>query len=353
MDNKIKVLIVDDATFMVKALRDILDSDHEIEVIGSARNGKDAVEKIKKLKPDVITLDVDMPVMDGIQAVRHIMIECPVPIVMLSSLFAHGDITFEALRLGVVDFLPKPSGAISTDIHTQRTELVDRVKLASSIKLENVHRVKLHKVDSRENLGSRYQYQSLDYLISIGTTLGGPGSIIRLLSSLPQDIPAAIVAMQDIQPKIIPEFVNQFDQFSSWKIEEGIGDIVLQQGTCYICSTRVPMVVDVNENNEPMLRQGESSQAPLNTLFSTAAELFEGHTVGVLMTGHGDDGKEGFAEIQRLGGVTLAQETSTCVYPNLTQCAIESGVVDRIVTVSDLASHLIDVVKQSAGSGVA
>ncbi len=353
MDNKIKVLIVDDASFMVKALRDILDSDPKIEVVGSARNGKDAVEKIKKLHPDVITLDVDMPVMDGIQAIRHIMIECPVPIVMLSSLFAHGDITFEALRLGVVDFLPKPSGAISTDIHTQRVELVERVKLAASIKLHNVQRVKLNKVDAREDIASRYQYQSLDYLITIGTTLGGPGSIIRLLSSLPQDVPAAIIATQDIEPKIIPEFVNEFDQYSPWKIEAGTSSTVLQQGVCYICSTRVPMVVSVNEQNEPVLVPSESSQAPLNALFSSAADVFENHTVGVMMTGHGDDGKAGFAAIQQHRGLTMAQETKTCVYPNLTQCAIDGGVVDKVVSINDLSSQLVNAVMQSEGSGVA
>lgn len=346
MDNKIKVLIVDDASFMVKALRDILDSDNQIEVLGSARNGKDAIDKIKKLQPDVITLDVDMPVMDGIQAIRHIMIECPVPIVMLSSLFGHGDITFEALRLGVVDFLPKPSGAISTDIHSQRLELVERVKLAASIKLHNVQRVRLNKIDARENITSRYQYQSLDYLITIGTTLGGPGSIIRLLSSLPHDVPAAIVAMQDIEPKIIPEFVNEFDQFSSWKIESATQTTVLQQGVCYICSTKSPMKVDVNANGDPILTSVDPDTQPLNTLFSSAADVFENHAVAVLMTGHGRDGEEGFASTQLRGGLTLAQETKTCVYPNLTQCAIESGVVDKVVSISDLSSQLIKAVME-------
>jgi two-component system chemotaxis response regulator CheB len=353
IENKIKVLIVDDASFMVKALRDILDSDHDIEVVGSARNGKDAIDKIKKLRPDVITLDVDMPVMDGIQAIRHIMIECPVPIVMLSSLYAHGDITFEALRLGVVDFLPKPSGAISTDIHTQRAELVERVKLAASIKLHNVKRVRLNKINSRENLADRYHYQSLDYLIAIGTTLGGPGSIIRLLSSLPQNVPAAIIAMQDIEPKILPEFVNEFDQYSPWKIEVGTRQTVLQQGVCYICSNRVPMRVGVNVQSEPVLLPFDFKDSPLNGLFSSAADVFETHAVGVLMTGHGGDGKEGFAAIQQNGGLTLAQETNTCVYPNLTQCAIENGVVDKIVSISELSSQLVDAVMQSTGTGVA
>ena len=122
MADKIRVLIVDDAAFMVKALTEMLNSDPLIEVVGGAKNGLDALNKIKQLKPDVITLDVDMPVMNGIQAVRHIMIECQVPIIMLSSLYNHGEITFEALRLGVVDFLPKPSGAISKDIHDERAK---------------------------------------------------------------------------------------------------------------------------------------------------------------------------------------------------------------------------------------
>lgn len=350
MGNKIKVLIVDDAAFMVKALRDILDSDPDIDVIGSARNGKEAVEMIKRLKPDVITLDVDMPIMDGISAVRHIMIECPVPIVMLSSLFSHGDITFEALRLGVVDFLPKPSGAISTDIHTQRMEIIDRVKIAASVKLNNIQRVKLKRNDLRANISSRYQFKSLDYLIVIGTTLGGPSSIVRLLSSLPHGLPAAVIVTQDISPKILPEFVNEFDTYSSWKIEPGITPTVLQQGVCYVGTVKVPMKVAVNEQGEPVLVHAQEEDKPLNLLFKSAAKVFDNHAVGVLMTGHGDDGMEGFTELQRCGGVTIAQETETCVYPNLTQYAIDKGVVDRVVPLTDLSAQLVAAVTNHDGT---
>ena len=141
MEEKIKVLVVDDASFMVKAVSDILKSDPQIEVVGSARNGQEGLDKIKELQPDVITLDVDMPVMDGIKTVRHVMIESPVPIVMLSSLFSDGAITFEALRLGVVDFVPKPSGAISQDIHNAKQEILDRVKIAASMHIENSSRL--------------------------------------------------------------------------------------------------------------------------------------------------------------------------------------------------------------------
>ncbi|MCF6282288.1 MAG: response regulator [Candidatus Polarisedimenticolaceae bacterium] len=346
MNNKIKVLVVDDASFMVKALNDILTSDPEIEVVGSARNGRDALEKIVELKPDVITLDVDMPVMDGISAIRHIMIKCPVPIVMLSSLYSHGDITFDALRLGVVDFLPKPSGAISKDIHAQRQEVIDRVKIAAAVRLDNIHRIKLKKVDSREDLASRYKYSSLDYLITIGTTVGGPCSVIRMLSKLPQDIPAAVVAIQDISPKMLPDFANEFDLYTPWKVEAGVPGKVLEQGICYICSTNDAVKISVNAENEPILERNPDASEPLNDIFSSASYQFGQNTIGVMMTGIGSDGNEGMAEIKRNRGVTIAQETDTCVYPNLIQCAIERGVIDEVVPVDALANSVISALNR-------
>lgn len=328
--DKIKVLIVDDASFMVKAVREILETDDEIEVVGTARNGRDALDKIKELNPDVITLDVDMPVMDGIRAIRHIMIECPVPIVMLSSLFSHGDITFEALRLGVVDFLPKPSGAISRDIHTQGQQIVDRVKIAAAERIANVHRVKLRKIDSEQEL-EKYRYRALDHLITVGTTLGGPNTIIRLMSQLNPDMPASVVVIQEIASNILPAFVKQFNEYTPWRVEVAEAGKVLEPGVCYISSYEEPLVVRVNEDEEPSLQSAVGEAKPLDALFTSAADLFEQNTVGVLLTGVGDDGEKGFSHIKSKHGVTIAQNTETCVYPNLTQCAIESGVVDVVV----------------------
>lgn len=344
MADKIKVLIVDDASFMVKALRDILESDDEIEVVGSARNGQDALEKIPELKPDVVTLDVDMPVMDGIRTIRHIMIKCPVPIVMLSSLFSHGDITFEALRLGVVDFLPKPSGAISTDIHDQGHHIIDRVKIAAAENIYNVHRVKLTKVNVRDQLVERYGFQMLDHLVTFGTTLGGPNTVIRIMSELSPDYPMAVVAIQEIEPKILPAFVKEFNDYTSWKVEVGKEGAVLEQGVCYVCSYNEPLTVQLNSNQEACLMPGDGAEEPLNALFSSAAEVFEHNTVGVLLTGVGDDGEQGFANIKRKSGITIAQNTETCVYPNLTQCAIEHGVVDYVVRDTELCQKISDVV---------
>jgi two-component system chemotaxis response regulator CheB len=156
MEEKLKVLVVDDASFMIKAVSEFLESDPGIEVVGSAKNGLEGIEKIKELHPDVITLDIDMPVMDGISAMRHIMIESPVPVVVLSSLSGDGSITFEALRLGVVDFVPKPSGAISADINSSKQQIIDRLKIAHSVNFENIRRVKLSNWDVKEISADRY-----------------------------------------------------------------------------------------------------------------------------------------------------------------------------------------------------
>ena len=344
MADKIRVLIVDDATFMVKAIREILESDADIEVVGTAKNGLECLKMIKQLKPDVITLDVDMPILDGIKTVRHIMIESPVPVVMLSSLSEHGDITFEAIRLGVVDFLPKPSGAISHDIHDVRQQIIDRVKIAASVTMKNIHRVKLNGKNGQDSLYERYGYQAMDYIVAIGTTLGGPNTVINLMSNLSPSLPATMVVVQEIAPKIVPEFARKFADQTSWRVEAAEPGKVLEQGVCYICSNEMPLLVTRNDKNVAFLAEHDGSDQPLNALFKSASNVFGNNTIGVLLTGIGNDGTDGFTKIRNNSGVTIAQSTETCVYPNLTQCAIENGNVDYIVNGNSLAEKIESVV---------
>lgn len=345
MEEKIKVLIVDDAAFMVKAVSEILESDPDMEVVGSAKNGLEGLEKIKELHPDVITLDIDMPIMDGIKAIRHIMIESPVPVVVLSSLFADGSITFEALRLGVVDFVPKPSGSISQDISTAKQKIIDRIKLATSVNMENIRRVRLSKWDVKERLADRYGFKPLDYVLAMGTTLTGPNTFIRLFSSLSPNIPATAIVVQEISPKILSSFVKKFDEHVPWKIEMAQNGAVLEQGTCYICSNENSLSIETDQRGSACMKVGGGVERPLDLLFSSAADIFKQNTVGVLLTGIGDDGAEGFNKIRERSGITIAQSTDTCVYPNLTQNVIERGIVDIMADENDLVREIEVVVK--------
>ena len=179
----------------------------------------------------------------------------------------------------------------------------------------------------------------------MGTTLGGPNTIIRLMSKLSPNLPAAVVVIQEIGTNILPAFVEEFNKYTSWKVEMGAEGKVLEPGSCYICSYQEPMSIQINSNQEVVLMSNTDTRKPLNTLFASAAEAFEQNTVGVLLTGVGADGEYGFEQIKAHSGVTIAQNTETCVYPNLTQCAIERGVVDYIDDVDQLTEHIEKAVR--------
>lgn len=345
---KIKVLVVDDANFMIKAVSEILSSDPDIEVIGSAKNGLQAIEKIKELAPDVITLDVDMPVMDGLRAVRHIMLQCPVPIVMLSSLFANGVITFEALRLGVVDFLPKPSGAISQNIHTAKQQIIDRIKNAVSVNIHNIRRVRVSPINESYKLENAYGFQTLEYLLLIGTNLGGPNTNIRIFSELSPRLATAAIVMQEISTKMLPAFVKEFDKYAVWNIREATDGCVLEAGVCYIASNEYSLSIAVNDQDQAIIKISDRVPKPLDALFISAAKKFGAHTIGVLLTGIGDDGSNGFEEIKAQSGTTVAQQSNTCVYPNLTECAIERGLVDKVLRDKNLPNGIEALIKEQA-----
>lgn len=339
-ENQTKVLVVDDATFMIKAVSEILESDPDITVIGTAKNGLQGLEKVKELRPDVITLDMDMPVMDGIKAIRHIMIESPVPIVVLSSLFNDGSITFEALRLGVVDFVPKPSGAVSRDIHTASQKIIDRIKIATAVNIENIRRVRMPKINVDNALNERYGFQHLDNVLAVGTTLTGPNTFIRLMANLSPQLPATAVIVMDIAPQILESFAKKFDDHVHWKVEVAKDNTVLEQGVCYIASSEAPVIFQTNNDGAPILTLSEKVDRPLNQLFTTAAEVFKQNTVGLLLTGIGDDGADGFKKIREKSGTTIAQSVNTCVYPNLTQNAIDMGAVDIVAEENEIASRI-------------
>ncbi len=345
MGEKYRVLVIDDASFMQKAVSDMLNSDPEITVVGTAKNGLEGLKKVKELRPDVITLDIDMPVMDGIKAIRHIMIESPVPVVVLSSLFADGSITFEALRLGVIDFVPKPSGAISKDIHKAKQKIIDRIKMAVSVNLENIRRVKLSNLDSKDGYSERYGFQHLDYILALGTTLTGPNTAIRLFANLPSSLPATAVFVKEISSKILPSFVKKFDEYVPWRIDMAQDGMVLEQGTCYISSNEKALSIQVNNNGEACMKFDKKVDKPLDLLFSSAAQVFKQNTIGVLLTGIGDDGAAGFAEIKQKSGVTIAQSTDTCVFPNLTHNVIAKGLADSIVDERLLFEEITSIMK--------
>ncbi len=344
--DKIKVLVVDDTAFMRKVIPQVLESDPDVQVVGTAENGQEGLEMIQAMGPDVVTLDIAMPVMNGLTAIKHIMIKSPAPIVVLSSLVSDGAVIFEALRLGVVDFVPKPSDTVFSETKATGHHMIDRIKMACTMKLGNVRRVRLlRKWNVRERLKSLYKFYPLEYVIVIGTTLAGPNTVIRLLSKLSPTIPATVVVLQEISPTIISSFVKQFNEYVPWRVDAAQSGILLEQGTCYIGSNEQPLRLDMNEKGEICLKAGGSIQSPLNLIFSSAADTFQQNTIGVLLSGIGDDGAEGLGRIKENSGITMAKDTRCCVFPNLTDNAIRQGVVDMIMDDSKLPDAIESVMR--------
>ncbi len=336
MTEKLKILVVDDSQFMRNTITDILNTDPGLNVLSSARDGQEGLELIKKLHPDVVTMDIDMPVMDGLTCIKHIMLEAPVPIIVLSSFFTEGAITFEALRLGVVDFVPKPGGAAGS-LESTRQHIIDRVKIAHTVNLENIHRVRLlDEWRGKDRLADIYRYRPLDYIVILGTNLSGPNTVIRFISHLSPAIPAAVIVQQEISKKIISSFAKKFDEMVAWKVEVARDDTVLEQGVCYIGSNENSLSIQTR-GDRPCLKVGPPARQPLDLLFSSAAEIFRDNTIGVLLTGLGEDGANGFEKIKKASGVTIAQHDKCCVYPNLTAHAINRGVVDMVL--DDIKLH--------------
>jgi two-component system chemotaxis response regulator CheB len=191
----------------------------------------------------------------------------------------------------------------------------------------------------------RYGFRPLDYIIALGTTLTGPNTSIRLFSRLSPNLPAAAVFVEEISPRILSAFVEKFDQHVPWKVEMARDNMVLEQGTCYVSSNRNSLAIQMDEYGHACMKIVEGANRPLDLLFSSAAQVFKQNTIGLLLTGIGDDGADGFARIKEKSGVTLAQATDTCVYPNLTENAIERGTVDIVTDENDIPGELESIIR--------
>jgi two-component system chemotaxis response regulator CheB len=334
----VRTLIVDDAPMMRKVIQEILNKHKEIDVVGTAANGQECLEKILELRPDVITLDIDMPVMNGLTAIKNIMVRYQIPIVIISSLVQDGYFAFEALRLGVMDFVPKPS-RVAVENWADEEELVRmRVRLAASMQVNRMRRVRRRKktVSVAGHLDT-----PPPAAVVMGTTLAGPNTIMHIVTQLPPDFPGVIIAVQEIHPRILSPFCACFNDISPLEVIPVTASCPLQRGKVYMASTFKGLrIASLNGSGELILEVTDVRDSPVNQLFSSAAQHFKQHTCGVLLTGVGTDGAEGLREIQEQGGLTIGQEQECCVYPNLVENALSHSVVDLVMTNHGIAGRL-------------
>lgn len=341
---RIRVVIVDDSAFMRIALERMLKSDPSIEIIGSAANGVEAIDRAIRLKPDVITMDVEMPIMDGLQALKEIMRVKPTPVIMVSSLTHEGaKVTLDALDLGAIDYVPKPGSTYSTNILQLQQELVGKIHSAAgskpqAVKLGFVHREPVKHFSVKDD--------RITKVIFIGASTGGPPAIQKILSSLPPNLPAPIVIAQHMPKTFTGAFASRLNTICGIRVKEASDGEQLQNSVAYICpgdhQTKVLRRLDGVCTFSISSNAIEKDQfAPcINTLFFSAAKEFSHNAIGIILTGMGEDGVRGLKNIKLMGGLTIAQDRSSSVVYGMPKAAIEQQAAVRILHLDEIANEI-------------
>ncbi|MFP3975012.1 MAG: chemotaxis response regulator protein-glutamate methylesterase [Dehalococcoidia bacterium] len=346
MDDKVRVLVADDSVFARFSISNNLKSDPEIEVVGTPRNGIEALKAVADLRPDVVTLDVLMPEMDGLVALERIMSECPTPVIMLSGLTGEGtEATIRALELGAVDFFLKPSASTPIGSPEQVEDLCNRIKIAAKVEIGSLganHSPAAIRAGAREPSGRRSA--SLNRMIVIGSSTGGPRALTDLLPAFPARLPASILIVQHMPPGFTRSLAERLDSVCELDVKEAVSGETVRPGLALVAPGGYHMVVDehgsVTLNDEPP----ECGLRPaVNVTMESVARCYGQSSVGVTLTGMGSDGTRGSALIKAVGGETIVQDQSTCVVFGMPRSVIESGNADRVVNLREIAEAVIEM----------
>ena len=354
----IKVLVVDDSALVRKLFGGVLANEADFEVL-FARNGLDALDRIHDFKPDVITLDVHMPQMNGLECLDRIMVERPCPVLMVSSLTAEGaDATLEALRLGAVDFVPKPEGAVSLRMDEFAPKLVEKIRAAASAKLRSSLRLR-EKVQHRiGGGGSRRRRQQVrdapesvpsrasgDGLVLVGTSTGGPPALEAVLSPLPATFPWPILVAQHMPASFTGPLANRLNGICAVRVVEAANPVILEPGCVYIGRGDADLIVSRRAAGLVAMSAPVQSGYPWHPstdrlVRSAMQHLPPSQLIGVLMTGMGNDGAEAMSHLRAQGGKTIAEAAETAVIWGMPGELVKAGGADWVVPLSRIAERL-------------
>jgi len=356
---KTRVLVVDDSAFMRKVICDMIAQDDSLEVVGTARDGLDALEKIAQLRPDVVTLDVEMPRKNGLETLRDLMKSQPVPVVMLSSMTQSGaKATIEALALGAVDFVAKPSGPISLDIEQVQDELVGKIKAAALARVQRGMGLRRPLVKAKTRRPARkiteFSRPAVSgsgtrprTVLAIGASTGGPRALEAVIRHFPADLPAGVLVVQHMPAGFTRSMAERLDQLSSIKVKEAENGEHIRAGVVYIAPGDYHMVVSGDgvihvEQTSPVNYVRPSVDVTLSSLPS----IYSDQLVGVILTGMGKDGAAGMAKIKAGGGVTIVQDETTSTIYSMPRAVVENGDADFILPLDRIGDAAVRAVKK-------
>lgn len=345
MTDKIKIMIVDDAAYIRFILSKYFSQDPDIEVIATATNGIDAINKLKDIRPDVITLDIEMPGMNGIDTLKHIMSTDPIPVIMLSSLSPEStDITIKALQYGAIDFINKDNIKLSIDIPNIHHKLIETIKLAKNAKLKKLElQVDPPKAPTSPAVSFKITKAQI---IGIGCSTGGPKALYQLIPQLPQNLPAGIVVVQHMPAKFTTSLANRLNELSKIVVKEAEeGDLVLP-GRVLIAPGDFHMEVTSNFtiklNREKQVNHVRPS---VDVLFNSLPSVYGKNITAIILTGMGMDGANGCETIKKAGGYIISEAESTCTIYGMPKAVEDRNLSNKVIPLPNIASEIVTFYK--------
>ena len=349
---KIRVLVVDDSTFMRKVLETIYNGDEQLQVVGSAKDGREAVSMAESLKPDVISMDINMPHVDGLQATAEIMTTNPKPIVIVSSESKEGAAsTLRALELGAIEFVAKPSSGIDLDMQSVKEELLRKVKMAAKVR---VVRTATRLASTIQNAGGTAKPASAPKasprpatgtandqrfpVVVLAASTGGPATVMRIAPGFTRDFPAAVILVQHMPATFTSQYAAQLAEFTEIRVKEAESSESLAPGTLYICPggqhLRVTPTGRIQLDGTAGRINGylPNMDVTMESVAAYAGQL----SIAAILTGMGNDGANGARAIKNAGGLVLAQDEATCVIFGMPAEVIKAGVVDQVLGIDDI-----------------
>lgn len=346
MFEKIKVLVVDDSAFMRKMISDIINSQRDMQVVSTARDGLEAIEKAKQLNPDVITLDVEMPKKNGLEALIELKKYTNAQIIMLSSLTSEGsNITIEALQLGAFDFIQKPSGSISLDINKIKDDIAEKIRYAYAYKN------KTKKIDTKIKSNLNHKNISINQnkynVLLLGASTGGPKVLFDLITKLPKDINIPVLVVQHMPVGFTKAFAERMNKASNLEVVEATDKQKIKENTVYIAPGGYHMTVVNGEIRLDLSPQIHGVRPAVDKLFISAANYYKSSTIAAIFTGMGKDGAEGVIEVKKNGGFVIAQDEESSVVFGMPKSAIQTGCVDVVLHENNILDYILKLLKRA------
>lgn len=350
MASNIRVLVVDDSALMRQMVSRIL-NDAGFEVVGTARDGQQGLEAAERLKPDVITLDVEMPVMDGLTMLRRIMRENPLPVVMLSSLTTQqAPATIEALALGAVDVVGKPGGAISLNIDEVAEELISKVRVAATARVRSSETVTPQRKATTRSTSppsARTRRQFGRQLVVVGSSTGGPRALVELVSGLPANFAAPMVIVQHMPAGFTASLAARLDKFSDLEVAEAKEGVIPEAGEVWVAPGGFHLRFDSRGRMQFDLSEPHLGVRPaVDLTMESAVDVWGSGVIGVILTGMGMDGSRGARRIKQAGGVVFAQDEASSVVFGMPRAVIEMGHADQVAPLAAMAELLDETVRR-------